>query len=288
MIWLVGAQGLLGGYVRRHLDRNGVRFVGTDREVDITDQRALNDFAGGRQFTAIVNCAGFTDVRACETHEEEAFRANATAVRHLAAVAANRGARLVHVSTDYVFDGAAAAPYPEEALPNPLNAYGRSKLAGERHLMTSGCRWTIVRTSWLFGEGGYNFVNAVLDRLAERGSMRVVDDQFGRPTYAADLAAAILDLTEAAPGLYHFANAGVTSWFTYATEIVRIAVEREFFEKRPELVPVSSAAFRDPVVRPAYSALATEKITRALGREPRPWPEALRDFMLHELNQFVG
>lgn len=288
MVWIAGAKGLLGGYVRGLLERLGFRFVATDREVDIADREALAAFAGDRPIKLIINCAGFTNVRACETAEKEAFRANADGVRELARVAAAKGARLIHLSTDYVFDGAAGRPYAEGDPPNPLNAYGRSKLAGEQYLAASQSKWTIVRTSWLYGAGGYNFVSTVLSRLSANGSMRVVDDQFGTPTYAADLAEAILELAEAEPGIYHFANSGTTSWFEFAEEIARFASELGLFEARPRIEAVSSAEYKDSVVRPPFSALATEKAAVALGRPPRPWQEALRDFMVESLKELVG
>ncbi len=287
MLWLIGAHGLLGGYVRKLLKRRGVPHLATDREVDITDQGALIEFAQPHPIRVILNCAGFTDVRACEDEQRLAFLANAEAVRYLTQVAALKNAHLFQVSTDYVFDGKAGAPYVEDAPTNPLNAYGRSKLAGEEFLRAASCRWTLVRTSWLFGDGGYNFVSTVLSRLGATRAVRVVEDQFGKPTFAGDLAEVLLALVEAEPGVYHVANAGPVSWFAFAEEIARRAVEFGILDTPPVVEAICSEALEDPVVRPVYSALATNKVARILGRRPRPWRAALRDFMFQSLRQPV-
>ncbi len=279
MYWLVGAHGLLGGYVRKLLAERGLPVLATDREIDIADQVRLLEFARPHPIDVIVNCAGFSNVRACETEEKAAFRANAEGVRHLAYVAAEKSAHMLHVSTDYVFDGTAESPYTEDAPANPLNAYGKTKLAGEEFLRAAPCRWTVVRTSWLFGKEGSDFVSTVLSRLSTTGAMKIVHDQSGKPTYAADLAAAMVALVDAEPGIYHVANEGTTSWFAFAEEIARLGLELGLLAGSPHLEPVSSEAFGDPVVRPAFSSLSTAKATAALGQPPRPWHDALRAYL---------
>jgi len=274
----------LGCHLRFLLEQEGAAFVATDAEVDITDKDGLFRFAAPHRLSVIFNCAAFTDVRACEVRTEEAFQVNAEGVRNLAQVAAWKGARLVHVSTDYVFDGTADAPYPENAPTAPLNAYGQSKLAGERYLRAAHCPWTLVRTSWLFGKGGRNFVTSVLERLREKGVIQVVSDQYGSPTYAGDLACALLSLAQAAPGIYHVANFGVTSWFGFACRIAELGVQLGLVPEGARVEPIRSKDLNDPVTRPAYSALDTRKAAQVLGWSPRPWEKALREF-LEELRE---
>jgi dTDP-4-dehydrorhamnose reductase len=277
MYWLIGSHGTLGSAVLQLLEQGGEDFVATNSEVDIADREAVRDMAHSYPFEAILNCAAFTDVRACETEVEHALRVNADGVRNLVRTAEEIHARLVHVSTDYVFDGKARTPYHEDAPVNPLNVYGKSKLVGETYLRTARCPWTLVRTSWLYGETNHDFVGKVLARGREVGSLRVVNDQYGTPTFAGDLAEALLALAAATPGMYHFANEGTTSWFVFAQEIVRAAASMGYFETMPAVEPVSSREFDDIVVRPMFSALATDKVTAALGKRPRPWRQALQE-----------
>ncbi len=279
MFWIVGAQGMLGGALTQACARCQRPSLATDAEVDITDIRALEAFARPHRIAAIINCAAFTDVRACETQEARALRVNADAVGNLAKIAEAKDALLVHVSTDFVFDGAARAPYGEDAATAPINAYGRTKLAGEERLRASRCAWSIVRTSWLYGERGPNFIFTVLRVLAEKGEISVVTDAHGTPCYTGDLADALLAVTAAPPGVYHFANAGVTSRHAFASEAARLAADRTMLPREARVLPIVSADWRDGVTRPAYSALATDKIARVMGRPPRPWQDALAEFV---------
>ncbi|HAK96217.1 MAG TPA: dTDP-4-dehydrorhamnose reductase [Planctomycetes bacterium] len=279
MFWITGAHGMLGGAVARLLADRGQPYLASDAEVDITDVRALEAFARPHRIATIINCAAFTNVRACETQEALATRVNGDAVGNLAMVAAAKDALLVHVSTDYVFDGAAAAPYREDAPANPINAYGRSKLAGERRLREAPCPWSLVRTAWLYGARGANFVLTALRILAQRGEMKVVTDQRGTPCYAADLAGALLAVAAAPPGIYHFANAGIASWYDLAAAAARLGQEIGILAETARVLPTTTAELGDPVTRPAYSALATDRIAAVMGRPPRPWQDALADFM---------
>lgn len=290
MIWLAGDRGMLGSCLCSLLGETERSFVSSDRDVDISDPSQIRAFTEGRPISTIFNCAAFTDVRACETRYELAYRINAEGPKQLAQWAAENDAHLFHISTDYVFDGNAHGPYDEAVPPHPINAYGRTKLAGERFMQASACRWTIVRTSWLYGKNGKNFVYTVLSRLGQQGRMCVVNDQCGSPTYAADLAQALLDLQDAPCGLYHFANAGAATWFDFAREILRLAGKHAVLSNARDsgagregalrIDPTSSDAFNDPVKRPPFSALSTDKVSKALAGAPRPWREALEAFML--------
>jgi dTDP-4-dehydrorhamnose reductase len=288
-VWLVGGDGMLGGALRDRLRSLSVPHVVTDRELDIGDAARVLDFARDARPTHIVNAAAYTRVDDAETQEDEAFRANALGPEHLARAAAATGARLGHFSTDYVFSGLAAEPYTEGAATGPTTAYGRTKLAGEQRLLgVPGAAdfAYVVRTSWLFGENGPSFPRAIARLCLEKEELRVVADQFGRPTYTGDLASAALELFgiargrgPAAAGVYHYANGGETTWHGFA-EAVREALLRlhkPVTAKR--VVPVTTAEYPRPAARPPYSVLDTRKIEAALGRAPRHHREPLNEFL---------
>lgn len=269
-ILVTGGNGQLG----RSLAKIGGDFLFTDLpEGDITDANAMERLAG--QVDAIVNCAAWTDVERAETEEDAAMRVNGVGAGVLAEVAARRGIPLVHVSTDYVFDGMAEGPITEAAAPHPLSAYGRTKLAGERAVEASGCDAAVVRTAWLYSEFGSNFVRTMLRLGSEGRSLRVVDDQTGCPTYAADLACAILRLLErGVKGFeaYNYCGGGETTWYGFAREIFRQA------GVDADLSPVDTAAYGARAPRPAYSVLDCSKIV-ARGAMVRPWQESLAECM---------
>jgi len=224
----------------------------------------------------VVNCAAFTKVDACETDQVQAFAVNGEAIAKIAAVAARAGAPLVHVSTDYVFDGTATAPYREEAPTNPLSVYGRSKLAGEAHALAYE-RGLVVRTSWLFGPGGPNFVATMVDLIeAGRVPLRVVRDQEGCPTYTPFLARALLDLAwREVTGVVHYRNREPVSWYAFAAEIARL------WRGGVEVVPVTTAEFPRPAPRPAYSVLDVTRFEGCVGRPVEPWEWGLVETLRH-------
>lgn len=243
----------------------------TRAELDITDLDAVRSAIAGHD--VVFNTAAFTDVDLAETHEREAFAVNATGVENLAIAARASGARLVTVSTDYVFDGRGETPYPEDAPREPLNAYGRSKAAGEVLALAAHPEGTsIVRTAWLYGSGDGNFAATMLGLARKNPTVSVVDDQLGQPTWTADLAAQLVALVDsgAASGVYHGTNAGQTSWFGFA---------RAIFEGAgldPERVlPTDSASFPRPAARPMYSVLGHGGWARAGLAPMRPWRDAL-------------
>jgi dTDP-4-dehydrorhamnose reductase len=287
-VWLVGAGGMLGKAVGERLERLGLPHVKSDRDVDIADRQRVLEFAERERPKLIINAAAYTRVDDAETHEEEAARINALGPEHLGQAAAAVGASVVHVSTDYVFDGRGAEPYREDAPCAPASAYGRTKLEGERRLLASRSANTaiyVIRTSWLFGEHGPNFVRTISKLLAERDEVRVVADQEGRPTYAGDLADVLLELTGAAEraaapdGIYHFANAGAVSWHGFASAIRELSLELGLPVRAARVVPITTAEFPRPAPRPAYSVLDTSRIEHALGIAPRPFLSALREYL---------
>jgi dTDP-4-dehydrorhamnose reductase len=224
----------------------------------------------------VVNCAGFTQVDRCESEPGRAMAVNGDGVRNVLAAAGAVGARAVHVSTDYVFDGEGREPYREDAALAPRSAYGASKAAGERHARAAEGA-LVVRTSWLFGPGGPNFVATMLSLVeAGRLPLRVVDDQVGCPTYAPYLAAAILDLAaRGAAGVVHYCNRDAVSWCGFAREIVRLAAPAA------EVVAVSTAEFPRPARRPSYSVLDVGRCEAILGRRVEPWLLGLAEYLNH-------
>lgn len=272
--WLVtGAAGMLGRDVVDLLRRRGdAAVVALSRaELDITDEGAVLAAMKGHHPDIVVNCAGWTAVDDAESHEAAALRVNGTAVRTLAAACSDVGARLVQVSTDYVFDGRRSAPYPEDAKPRPRSAYGRSKLAGERAVLEllpdSGY---VVRTAWLYGEHGPNFVATMIRLAAERDTVDVVADQRGQPTWSRDVAARILELPGVPPGIYHATNAGRTTWCGLAREVFRL------LGTDPGRVrPTTTDRFPRPAPRPEFSVLGHDGWRRAGLAPLRPWQPAL-------------
>jgi dTDP-4-dehydrorhamnose reductase len=282
---------MLARAVGARLGAAGVEAIGTDLELDIADQAAVFEFAEQHHFTHIVNCAAYTRVDDAETELEAARAGNATGPANLARAAARTGAQLVHVSTDYVFDGRASEPYGEHTPSAPRTAYGRTKREGEELVLATLDRpgappFHVIRTSWLYGEGGKNFVTTMLGLMAEREVLRVVSDQHGRPTYTRDLAEALLATAGIVPrgepadsGLYHFANAGATTWHAFAERILEGARALGFPLAARSIEPVSTEAYPRPAPRPAYSVLSTRRIEQALGRAPRPWQDALDEYL---------
>ena len=267
MFLVTGSNGQLGNALRRLL---GSRAVYADRhELDITDAAAVRSFAGNGKFEAIINCAAYTAVDKAEEEEALAAKINVDGPANLAAT----GIPLIHISTDYVFDGTSCRPYTEADRTNPQSAYGRTKLAGERAVLEKASAAVIIRTSWLYSEDGNNFVKTMRRLGAEKPELRVVFDQIGTPTYAADLAAVIVEvLPRLYPGVkevYHFSNEGVCSWYDFACEIMGLS------GLRCKVVPIESKDYPSPAVRPLYSVLNKAKIKRDFGLTINHWKESL-------------
>ncbi|WP_067455978.1 dTDP-4-dehydrorhamnose reductase [Actinomadura macra] len=269
MTWLVtGAGGMLGADLVARLDD----VVAPKRdELDITDAAAVREALRRHRPLVVVNCAAWTAVDDAETHEDEALAVNGTALEAITAGCEEIGARLVHLSTDYVFDGTAEAPYPEGAPTGPINAYGRTKLAGERAVLGYG-RGYVVRTAWLYGAHGNNFVRTMVRLAAERETVEVVDDQAGQPTWSGDLADRIIALagSGAPAGVYHGTNGGWTSWYGLAREVFAL------LGLAPDRVrPTTSDRFVRPAPRPASSVLGHERWAEAGLTPMRDWRQAL-------------
>lgn len=279
-ILVTGANGQLGSELRAAAPAEAShRFVFTDvAELDITDVSAIRRLVQEEGIEAIVNCAAYTQVDRAEDDEPTADLINRKAVENLATVAAEADALLVHVSTDYVFGGRGNTPFSEQDTPAPLGVYGRTKLAGEEAVRAAGCRHIILRTAWLYSTyGAVNFVKTMRRLMNERDELRVVYDQVGSPTYAADLAAAILSILRTPVpaellGTYHYTNEGVCSWYDFALEIRHLSG----LDAACRVLPCRSSEFPAKVQRPAFSVLDKAAVKNAFGIEIPHWVESLR------------
>lgn len=277
-VLVTGAGGQLGSELRQAAEGSADNYIFTDvGELDITDAEAVARCVAGQKIGVIVNCAAYTDVERAEDDEPAAYKLNCTAAGNLADAAARNGALLIHISTDYVFGGTRRRkPITEDEAPSPECVYGATKLAGERAIAASGCRHIIIRTSWLYSPYGRNFVKTMLRLTAERESLKVVDDQTGTPTCAADLAAAIRTIIDSrrggdAAGIYHYSDEGACTWYDLATETARMAGHDGC-----RIEPCSSAEYPSRAKRPAYSVLDKGKIRRTFGVEVPDWRESLK------------
>ena len=270
---ILGAGGMLGHDLVRSAPTDlDVRPL-TKSDLDITDTTSVAALIGHLKPAVIVNAAAYTAVDRAEAERDQAFRVNAEAVGELGRIAARTGARVVHFSTDYVFDGTASEPYREDNSTKPVNAYGESKLAGEEALETSGADWLIVRTQWLFGVNGKSFPRTMWERAQAGLATKVVRDQTGRPTYSHDLALAVWALiAKGTRSVIHVANDGQATWFDVATRVFARA-------GRPELLTAClTADFPTPARRPMYSALATTRLEELRVTMP-PWQQAVERFV---------
>ncbi len=272
---VTGSRGMLGSDLMDALG-NGAGLRGYDIEdLDITDSEQCRMCVGEFRPNVILNAAALTQVDHCETHEEEAFRVNARGAGNLAELASKVGALLVHFSTDYVFDGQKEGPYVEDDPTGPINVYGRSKLEGEDLIRLRCDAHLIIRTSWLFGRNGANFIRTILDAAQGGRHLRVVDDQRGSPTYTRDLAMQTVRLLEAGcRGTYHVTNCGACTWY----ELARFSLQCAGIPGI-EITPVTTSAFPRPATRPANSVLANARLSREGLPLMRHWTEAVAEYV---------
>ena len=281
-ILVTGANGQLGNELRLLLETEMPRTtIYTDRdELDLTDAKAVEAFVLNNDITHIVNCAAYTAVDRAEEEKRQCALVNVDAVRNLGMAADAAGARLIHISTDYVFDGTGHRPYRESDKVNPISQYGTTKRQGETILLALAPESIIIRTAWLYSSFGHNFVKTMLRLADTQPEIRVVSDQIGTPTYASDLARAILRILRShqwVPGIYHFTNEGAASWYDFAHAIFRLA------RKDVKLTPIPTEDFPTPAARPAYSILDRQRIKATYGVEIPHWEDALED-CLRKLN----
>jgi len=275
-VLVLGARGMLGQDLTKILAPEYEVIPWDLAEMDITREKETAEKITKVRPRVIINCAAYTNVDQCETHREQAFLVNAEGTKHVALASNKVQARLVHLSTDYVFDGTASTPYRETDSPNPMSVYGQSKLQGEIYIGQIGGDHLIIRTAWLYGRRGRNFVEAILAQAAEGKPIRVVNDQKGSPTFTGDLSQAIKRVLPAKEqGIFHLTNSGSCTWFDFA---LRILEEGGF--QGTEVRPISSEELGRPARRPAYSILDNSRYERVSGQKMRCWQEALKEYFL--------
>ena len=275
---MIGAKGMLGrdlmGVLLSSLPNDEV--IGWDiEEIDIQKEEDTVFKIEKLRPNIMVHIAAYTDVDGCELNEEKAFAVNAEGTKHVALTASRCQAKMVYLSTDYVFDGNKREPYLESDSPHPLNVYGRSKWKGEQYVQELVKDPLIVRTEWLFGRYGKNFVTSILRQAGEKRVLSIVNDQIGSPTYTVDLAKAISALIQFdASGIFHVANSDLCTWYTFGQAILKLSGM-----DKVRVIPISSKELGRPAIRPSYSVLNCQKLKKKTGLTLRPWSEALKEYL---------
>lgn len=270
-ILLLGKSGLLGHALEKTLSGLCEVYAPNHKECDVTDPKMLGKQITNAKPDVIINSTGYTAVDDSETHKEEAFKLNSEAVKNLAQISKSKNIPLMHFSTDYVFDGEKSDGYTETDSPSPVSVYGASKAEGEKELMKNADKFWLIRTAWLYGPGGKNFVDTIINlaRKNEGKPLKIVNDQIGNPTLSLDLAQAVLALLKGKSyGIYHIVNGGTCSWYEFAQEIFKILGIPQ------KIIPISSSELNRPAKRPKYSILKSSKIP-----ELRHWKEALSSYL---------
>lgn len=272
MLLITGAKGQLGQCLKELLGKNGALYTDA-AELDITQEDAVLSFGKQHALTGIINCAAYTNVDKAETEPETAYRINALGPAHLAQLAAEQNIPLVHISTDYVFDGCAHTPIPETAVASPLGVYGKTKREGEKAVLSKAPTAIILRTAWLYSPYGKNFLKTMVFLGAQKEELRVVADQFGTPTYAPHLAQAILtilpNIKPSQKEIYHFTDEGAATWYDFAHYILKKR------QSPCRVLPIKTCEYPTQAVRPAFSVLDKTKIKHAFGLTIPHWTEGV-------------
>jgi dTDP-4-dehydrorhamnose reductase len=298
-VLITGSRGMLGRALIRSLDGNdSVQAIGTDllseeHKLDIVDANQVSDFIKGIMPDIIIHAAAYTDVDGCEQYPERAYAVNAEGTKNIARAAKDVNAFLIHISTDYVFDGEKTSPYIETDATSPINIYGESKLSAERAIKDTMDNYLIIRTSWLFGKGGKNFIDSIIQKALSCQDLKVVNDQSGCPTYTEDLAIAIVGFLSRVcnlqpetcnlkpatcnlqPATLHITNSGSTTWYEFAKEILRIKSIENI-----KIKPIKSDEISLPAKRPVMSVLDNAEYTKLTGQALPPWQDALHRYVL--------
>lgn len=281
-ILITGAHGQVGSELVVQGQSLGFDVVATDREqLNITDESAVTAFVNQQRPDLIINAAAYTAVDQAETDQALAYAINAEAVKYLAESAKSLDIPLLHISTDYVFDGSKSKPYVEDDLINPVNLYGASKRKGEEYLEQSGVKFVNLRTSWVFGLEGNNFVKTMLRLAEERDEFGVIDDQLGGPTFAADIAAALLNIAQQTQnadfdqwGTYHYSGMPYVSWWQFADYAIQAAYEHGLITQLPKLNKLTTSQYPTPAKRPHNSRMVLDKVQNAFAVSPSDWKAA--------------
>jgi len=282
-ILVTGSDGLIGTNILPDLSKQFEIVPAIEEQWDILDRKLGEEIVRAHQPDVLINLAAITNVDGCEDAAELAYRVNTEGAGVLADLCKKYNVKLLHFSTDYVFDGTKGSPYIEEDLPNPINAYGVSKLAGENAIRHQVDDYVIIRTQWLIGLYGRNFVSTIISAAQINESIRVVNDQWGSPTFAFDLAKAITQLMEIdARGIFHVCNRGKATWYDLASRTI------EFLGLGTKVIPISTKEYPLPAIRPAYSILSTKKFTTKTGKLMPIWQASLENFVHEYLQHAKG
>jgi len=276
---------MLGSEIETLLKKKKLDYYATDKDCDITSLSELNNFTDNKKINWIINCSAYTAVDAAEDNTETAFKVNAEGTGNIADIAKNKDATLIHISTDYVFNGSKQGPYTESDIPNPQGVYGRSKAAGEQLITEKIKKFFIIRTAWLYGRNGNNFVQTMLGLLREKENISVVNDQFGSPTYAPDLAELVVYIITGKSkkyGIFHYSNEGELSWFDFTKEIYNTGKTIGILSKSCRIDAVSTDKFPTKAKRPVNSVLSKEKIKQELNITVPFWKDSLKKYLLKE------
>lgn len=289
MIWVIGYKGMLGNEICRQLTENNIQFVRSDVDVDITDIKALDQFAKCWAVTWIINCAAYTAVDKAESDIELAHKLNVEGPANIAKVAKKYGAKLIHISTDYVFDGTGDTPRTEDMPVAPIGVYGVTKAKGEEAVRNNTDKYYILRTAWLYGWAGKNFVYTMIRAMNTHEAIKVVNDQKGTPTFAGDLAKVILQIIDdktVSYGTYHVTDLGEITWWDFTNEIKKQGIESGWINEKGKncvVNPCTTDEYPTPAKRPAYSVLSKDKIQKTLGITLPYWKESLKVFLDSEM-----
>lgn len=289
-VLITGCYGQVGSCLTQQLANNGnITVRGLDREhLDITNQKAVSAAVAEFKPTIIINAAAHTAVDKAEEEVQLSFAINRDGPKYLAEAAQSVGAAILHISTDYVFEGSKVGEYAEMDTTNPQSVYGESKLAGENAVAQACEKHIILRTAWVFGESGNNFVKTMLRLGENRDVLSIVGDQFGGPTYAGDIANALIQIAKCITqgdiieyGVYHYSGMPHVSWFDFADAIFDVAVEKKMLAKKPILTSITTDQYPTPAKRPSNSRLSTEKITQGFDIEASDWKAALNNIQAY-------
>ncbi|MEE1059164.1 MAG: dTDP-4-dehydrorhamnose reductase [Treponema sp.] len=284
MVWLIGCKGMLGTEIARQLKNSNIDYIGTDIDVDITKLEVLEDFANKNpKIDWIINCSAYTAVDKAEDDKDFANLLNNIGPKNISSVAKKINAKMIHISTDYVFDGTGTTPYTEDMDVKPIGVYGQTKADGEKSVIDSGCEYYIFRTAWLYGYDGKNFVYTMLKLMESKQELSVVSDQKGTPTFAGDLANCVIKTitskNQIPCGIYHCTDLGEITWYDFACEIYKQGKATGKLSNECKINPCSTDEFPTKAKRPAYSVLSKEKIQQTLGIALPMWNESLNVFM---------
>lgn len=278
-IWVMGKNGMLAKDILKVFDKNSISYFSTGREIDITNINDLNNFIKNKNIDVVINCAAYTKVDLAEEETEICNKINALGVKNTSEICENKNLKLIHFSSDYVFDGNANKPYEESDATNPINVYGKSKLEGEKYALSLSSS-LVIRISWLYGVNGNNFVYTMLNFMKNKDSIKVVNDQYGSPTNTLDVANLILYIIKDFRfGLYHYTNEGNISWFDFANSIYDLAKKNNILNKECIIEPCKSEEYKTKAKRPKFSVLSKEKIKNDCKINLIDYRESLNSFL---------